>query len=71
MATKISWQGNFRRFERMMKGNGYYRAHQKGTHITWKDDKGHVIVLGSDSHLRDELVWNMIRKYNLDYKPYI
>lgn len=55
----------------MMKSNGYEISHTKGTHDTWRDNNGNVIVLGAKGHLRDELAWNMIRKYNLKWEGFV
>ena len=71
MANKPTWEGKYRQWCRMMKGNGYREKHRKGTHVMWTDDNGHNILMGAESHLRDELAWNMIRKYKLEWEPYL
>lgn len=70
MSKKPSWDNKNRQFNKMMKGNGYHISHQKGSHITWTNGVNNI-VLGNDGHLRNELVWNMIRKYNLNWKGYL
>lgn len=70
MATKPSWDGKTKQFEKMMLGNGFTKKHQKGSHITWVRNSD-VIVLGDKGHLRNELIWNMIRKFKINWEPYI
>lgn len=70
MSSKPSWDGKDKQFTRMMHGNGYVMKHQKGSHCVWSDGIN-TITLGNTGHLRNELVWKMIRKYKLEWKEYL